>query len=171
VLRARRIHTLAGVIVLAGLTMGACTRSAPPPQLGDGEATVVDVLDGDTALMSIDGTTESIRFLGIDTPEIAHPDQPEECFGPEATARAAELLPVGAKVRLERDLEARDRYDRLLAYVYRSADDLFVNEVLVQEGFADTLSIEPNTTHRATFAAARNAARQAGLGLWGRCPA
>ena len=118
----------------------------------------------------IDGTEESVRFLGIDTPEIAHPDQPEECFGPEATARTEALIPPGTEVRLERDLEARDRFDRLLAYVYRAEDDLFVNESLVGDGFADTLSIEPNRAHDATFAAARAEARAADRGLWSRCP-
>ena len=157
---------------MASVALVGCTRPTPTPTtVGAGTATVVHVLDGDTVIMDIDGTEESVRLLGIDTPEIAHPDQPEECFGPEATARTEALLPPGAKVRLERDLEARDRFDRLLAYVYRAADDLFVNEALVRGGYADTLSIRPNTAHEATFAAARSAARAAERGLWSRCPA
>lgn len=160
------------VVVTATLAtaLAACTRPTPTVT-EDGAATVVHVLDGDTAIMDIDGAEESVRFLGIDTPEIAHPGEPEECFGPEAAARTEALLPPGTPVRLERDLEARDRFDRLLAYVHRADDGLFVNEILVHEGFADTLSIEPNTAHESSLAAARVRARTAGRGLWGRCPA
>jgi micrococcal nuclease len=160
---------LLAVTALASAALVACTRP-PPAVTEDGAATVVHVLDGDTAIMDIDGAEESVRFLGIDTPEIAHPGEPEECFGPQAAARTEVLLPPGTAVRLERDLEARDRFDRLLAYVHRADDDLFVNEVLVREGFADTLSIEPNTAHETTLAGARAEARAAGQGLWGRCP-
>lgn len=160
--------TLVLVVALAG---GACTRTASAPAGGNGLGTVVQVLDGDTAIIDIGGAEESVRFLGIDTPEIAHPDQPEECFGPEATARTVELLPAGTSVRLERDLEARDRYDRILAYVYRADDDLFVNETLVREGFADTLSIQPNTAFAGPLSAAKVEARAEGRGLWARCPA
>ena len=162
--------TVLALTALASSALGACTSPGPAATDG-GVATVVEILDGDTAIMDIGGAEESVRFLGIDTPEIAHPDQAEECFGSEATARTTELIPPGTEVRLARDLEARDRYDRLLAYVRRAEDDLFVNEALVREGFADTLSIEPNTTHEATLAAARSEARAAGRGLWSRCPA
>ena len=166
---ASRCVPLAAITLAAGL-LGSCTRPQPTPPRPDGTAVVVHIVDGDTAIMQIGSTEESVRFLGIDTPEVAHPDQPEECFGPEATARTEALIPPGTEVRLERDLEARDRFDRILAYVYRAEDDLFVNESLVGDGFADTLSIEPNRAHDATFAAARAEARAAGRGLWSRCP-
>lgn len=164
--RARVIAT--GLLAL--LTVGACTRTSGPPTVAAGEATVVHVVDGDTAVLDIGGVEESARLLGIDTPEVAHPGQEAECFGAEASARTARLLPVGTVVRLERDLEARDRYDRLLVYVYRAGDGLFVNETLVRQGFADTLFIEPNTAHESGLAAARAEAVAAGRGLWGRCP-
>ena len=83
------------------------------------------------------------RLLGIDTPETVHPERPVECFGPEASARTAALVPPGTAVRLERDVEARDRYDRVLVYVFRAADGLFVNRALVEEGYARTLWIPP----------------------------
>jgi micrococcal nuclease len=161
---------VATIVMLSMVQLGACTRTPAAPTGADGAAVVVRVLDGDTAIMRIAGAEESVRFLGIDTPEIAHPDQAEECFGPEAAGRVGQLLPPGTAVRLERDLEARDRYDRILAYVHRADDDLFVNETLVREGFADTLSIEPNTAHRTDLAGARAEARTEGRGLWARCP-
>lgn len=155
---------------LAAAALVGCTPAASPPR-PDGSAEIVRVLDGDTAIMQIGGVEESVRFLGIDAPEIAHPDQPEECFGPQASARARALLPPGTAVRLERDLEARDRYDRILAYVHREEDEVFVNEALVREGFADVLSIEPNAAHEADLARARAEARDGARGLWSHCPA
>ena len=93
-----------------------------------------------------------------------------DCFGPEASARTKALLPEGTEVRLTRDAEVRDRYQRLLAYVVRTRDDLFVNRTLVADGFARTLSIAPNDAHRAELAAVEAEARAAGRGLWGACP-
>jgi endonuclease YncB( thermonuclease family) len=92
-----------------------------------------------------------------------------ECFGPEAKARLAELLPEGTEVRLERDVEARDQYDRLLAYVYRAEDEAFVNLLLVEEGYAESYPYRPNTAHQADFDAAEQAARTAERGLWPAC--
>ena len=82
---------------------------------------------------SIAGRDEPVRLIGIDTPETRRPAHARsQCFGPEASAARRELLPPGTVVRLERDVEARDRYDRLLAYVFRAADGLFVNLVLAR---------------------------------------
>ncbi len=93
-------------------------------------------VDGDTVRVRFPGRaeTESVRFIGIDTPETHGPGGLRECFGKEASARTAALLPVGTAVRLERDAEARDRYGRLLVYVYRQRDDLFVNLALAATG-------------------------------------
>ena len=85
------------------------------------------------------------------------------------SARTKELVPPGTEVRLVRDAEARDRYGRLLAYVHRRRDDLFVNLALARDGFAAPLSIPPNVAHRDDFVEAAAEAREAGRGLWGRC--
>ena len=134
-----------------------------------GAATVVEVVDGDTVRVRFGGRSESVRLIGIDTPETHGPGGLRECFGAEASARTSALLPRGSEVRLERDVEARDRYARLLAYVYRSRDGLFVNLALARDGFAAPLSIPPNVAHAADFTAAAAEARDAGRGLWGRC--
>ena len=165
---ASRCVPLAAITLAAGL-LGSCTRPQPTPPRPDGTAVVVHIVDGDTAIMQIGSTEESVRFLGIDTPEIAHPDQPEECFGPEATARTAALIPPGTAVRLERDLEARDRYDRLLAYVHRASDGLFVNLALVEGGYAQPAEYPPNVAHTDELARAGGHAREADRGLWGEC--
>ena len=135
-----------------------------------GEAQVVRVIDGDTIVVSIGGSDEPIRLIGINTPETVDPRRPEECYGAEASARTKSLLPRGTAVRVERDAELRDRYDRLLAYVRRSSDDLFVNLSLVQDGFARSYPFAPNTAHQSEFSVAERAARSASAGLWGSCP-
>ena len=79
------------------------------------------------------------------------------------------LLPAGTVVRLERDVEARDRYDRLLAYVIRDEDDVLVNRLLVEEGFAEAISYPPNLAHQGELDRAEAEARAAGKGLWPAC--
>lgn len=132
-------------------------------------ATVVEVVDGDTVELDIAGRRERVRLLGIDAPESVHPTVPVQCFGPEASDELARLLPVGSTVRLERDVEPRDRYDRLLLYLYRPGDDLFVNRWLLANGLADTSFYDPNTTRSAELTRARGLARSGGVGLWGAC--
>jgi micrococcal nuclease len=146
--------------------------SAPAPG-GDpavaGNATVTRVVDGDTVEVRIGGEPETVRLIGIDTPESVARDRPDECFGQEASERTADLLPAGTAVRLERDVEARDRYGRLLAYVHRSSDGLMVNRDLVAGGYAEASPYPPNTTRQAELAAAQVEARRTRAGLWGAC--
>ena len=137
----------------------------------DGNATVVHIDDGDTIDVEIDGRPTRVRFIGIDTPETKKPNTPIQCYGPEASAETAALLPIGTRVHLERDAEARDPYDRLLAYVYRADDGLFVNLELARLGFARALSIAPNIAYADDFTRAVSAATAARQGLWGACPA
>lgn len=162
---ARRVAALA--LVLLGSLPGCSVLrgdDAPP-----GAATISRVIDGDTVELRIGRRTETARLLGVDTPETVKPGAPVDCFGPEASARTKQLLPPGTAVRLSRDVEARDRFDRLLVYVVRESDDLFVNRSLVADGYARTLSIAPNDAHRSDLAEAEADARDARRGLWGRC--
>lgn len=134
-----------------------------------GEAVVVEVIDGDTVVIDIAGRSETVRLLGLDAPESVHPSVPVQCFGPEASARLAQLLPTGSAVRPSRDIELRDRYDRLLLYLHRSSDGLFVNEAMVADGFADAAVYEPNTAYYGLLRSARDRARTREVGLWGGC--
>lgn len=159
------------------LTLIACTgRGGVDPVAAPGggtalPATIAGAVDGDTVdLRFADGHRDRARLLGIDTPETVKPDHPVDCFGPEASDRTKALLPEGTPVLVQRDEEARDRYGRLLVYVWRRADGVFVNRSLVADGYATTLSIAPNTAHQADLSAAAAAARAEGRGLWGRCP-
>jgi micrococcal nuclease len=132
-------------------------------------ARVTRVVDGDTVHVRGDGGgEETVRYIGVDTPESVKPGTPVQCYAKAASHRNAQLVDA-QPVRLVVGAEARDRYGRLLAYVYRVADGRFVNETLVDGGFARTLTIPPNDRYAARFAARAAAARQAGRGLWGAC--
>lgn len=130
--------------------------------------TVVRVVDGDTIVVRLPRGDETVRLIGIDTPETVDPRKPVQCFGKEASERTKALLPPGTEIRLERDVEARDHYGRLLAYVHR-ADGTFVNLALAEEGYAQALTIPPNVAYSTRFSAAVAAAREAARGLWGAC--
>ena len=154
--------------MLPALMVGIAACGADPLPT-DGLGTVVGIIDGDTLVIDLRGTQEIVRLLGIDTPETVHPDRPPECFGSEASNRLALLLPPGTAVLVQRDVEARDRYGRLLAYVERLSDGLGVNASMVEQGFASSLHIQPNDGLRMELAAAESRARAAGLGLWSAC--
>lgn len=161
----RYLYRAGLLVLLTGCSGQAVTNPQAPP----GHAMVVAVADGDTITVRIAGRTEIVRLIGLDTPEVGHHDTQVECFGPEASQATKQLLPVGTTVRLTRGPEARDVYNRLLAYVWRTDDNLLVNLHLVTNGYADTLNIAPNITHADAFHAAAQQARNRGLGLWSAC--
>ena len=128
---------------------------------------VVRVVDGDTIQVRLDGgATERVRYIGIDTPESVKPGTPVQCFAKKASHFNAGLV-AGRDVTLKTDAEERDRYGRLLAYVYAGPE--FVNRELVARGYARTLTIPPNVAHADEFARLARRAREAGLGLWRAC--
>lgn len=152
------------------LTLSACQHRGSATPRPEGSAVVVKVVDGDTLDLDLSGSTVRVRLLGIDTPETVDENRPVQCFGHEASSYLAQLLPRGSTVRLERDVEARDRYGRLLAYLYRVDDGLFVNAAMIEGGYASTLSIAPNTMRARDFEVLRVQAQRDKRGLWGACP-
>jgi len=126
-------------------------------------ATVVKVIDGDTIKVLQEGEELTVRYIGIDTPE-PYRDKEPACFSKEASARNVALV-AGKTVELVADSELRDRYSRELRYVY--VDGLFVNEVLVTEGYAKTLTIEPNVRFAEHFSELEQVAKKQLVGLWG----
>jgi micrococcal nuclease len=149
---------------LAALLIGRGHDSSHAGQL---RGHVVRVVDGDTIKVRLDGgRTERVRYIGIDTPESVKPDTPVECFAKKASHFNASLV-GGRDVTLRTDAEDRDRYGRLLAYVY--ADGRFVNRELVARGYARTLTVPPNVAHADEFARLARNARRAGIGLWQAC--
>jgi micrococcal nuclease len=165
----RRVVILLAMAVAAGAFGANRLRAAPDEGAGSSElATVTRVVDGDTVVARIGGRSERVRYIGMDTPEDVKPGTPVQCYSRAAAAENRQLV-GGRKVRLVQDAEARDRYGRLLAYVYRASDGLFVNAELVRRGYARPLTIPPNVAHEGEIARLAAAARRAGRGLWSRC--
>lgn len=124
---------------------------------------VARVVDGDT--IEIEGG-EKVRYIGMNTPETLDPRRPVQCFGKEASNKNKELV-EGKDVRLERDISERDKYGRLLRYVYQG--NVFVNLELVKQGFAETDTFPPDVKHEKEFLEAQRDARKANRGLWSEC--
>lgn len=166
-MRSRSAHV---ALAAAGLLAAACASNAPggPPD-DAGLGVVTHVVDGDTLDVRLGDAEERVRLIGVDTPESVAPDRPVQCYGAEASLYLATLVPEGTEVRLERDAEPRDRYGRLLAYVYRADDDLLVNLELVEQGYADAVTYGDNEALYDEMVAAEARARDGGRGLWGVC--
>ena len=154
------------VVILAAASLGGW-RLGQARHAATAEWTVVRVVDGDTIEVARGGNhTDTVRLLGINTPETHHPTKPVECFGPEAAAFTEEQL-TGRSVQLEDDIEGRDRYGRRLAYVV--VDGERFNDELLRRGFARLLVIEPNHAHARTMLREELDAKRAGRGLWSEC--
>jgi micrococcal nuclease len=173
-MRGRRLPVAVLAVLLA--LLAGCSRGGAAPLPGAAPATgqlpagvdvvVRRVVDGDT--IEVTGK-ERVRLIGIDTPETKAPDRPVGCFGEEASRFTTSLIPAGTAVRLVGDAEQRDRYGRLLAYVYRATDGLFVNAELLRRGYAQLLTIPPNIAHTDEFTTIAREARAGSQGLWAAC--
>jgi micrococcal nuclease len=183
----RRTRVVALALALVAIGGASCTahrvvlnRQAPatllsePPGHEMGEVT--RVVDGDTIEVRITGRADGpgagdtrvggsydVRLIGIDTPESVKPNSPVECFGREASAAAKALL-EGSDVRLVKDVEETDRYDRLLRYVYLGHE--LANARLVVNGYAAAYTYPPNVRHSELFVALQREASREQRGLW-----
>ena len=176
-----------------------CATATPPTVLDPGEPTValgpapiaspdirgpvepnadiVNITDGDTVDVRFRWsvgdvkaeTVEAIRLIGIDTPESKKPNTPIECFANESSMALRALLPLNTAVRIELDVELRDRYGRLLGYIFRASDGLFVNHEMVRAGMAAELTFRPNVQYSDQFKAAAEGAQANNVGLWSVC--
>ena len=148
-----------GPIVPTTVPPTSTTVPLPP---GD-DKTVKDALDGDS-VEATDGT--KIRLIGIDAPDV----ETNGCFSAEATSHLRELLVPGSPVRVVYDADRTDRLGRVLAYVYRPTDGLFVNVAMVRDGFAKQLTTPPNTAHAEEIRTAVAEAVAERRGMWQGCP-
>ena len=140
---------------------------SPPTPLPEGQYQIHRVVDGDTARVWVDGESESIRIIGLDTPETVHPRQPVECFGQEASNRAKELLD-GQTVGLEIDPTQgdRDTFGRLLRYIILP-DGRNFSQVMIEEGYGFEYTFRSNPhTYQTEFQTAQRQARENQRGLW-----
>jgi micrococcal nuclease len=131
------------------------------------EGTVVKVVDGDTIHVRVADRGEKVRYIGVNAPEIHHPTKGREPGGAEA-AEANRRLVASRRVRLETDVQTRDRHGRLLAYVW--VGRIMVNAELVRQGYAQATTVPPNVRHQELFAKLQREARAAGRGLWASGP-
>lgn len=141
--------------------------AAEPTPANRQQAKVVDVVDGDTIKVLLDGREERVRYIGMDTPETKNPARPVEWMGKEASAKNEELV-GGKTVLLEKDISETDQYSRLLRYVY--VGDLMVNAELVRLGYAHAYTTPPDVKYQNLFLRLQREAREAGRGLWGPQP-
>ena len=127
---------------------------------------VTEVVDGDTVKVNINGTIETLRLIGLDTPETVDPRKPVQCFGKEASNKGKELL-TGKKVRVEEDPTQgkRDKYSRLLAYIY-TENGIFYNKYMIEQGYAHEYTYNSTYKYQAEFKEAQRLAQQNQLGLW-----
>ena len=157
--RVGRFGVFVGVVAI--LLLAVTVVELRPGQGAD--ATVTRVYDGDTIEALVEGRSEKIRYIGIDTPEMDDP-RPVVLEMAREAAQANRELVGGRRVRLELDIQERDRYGRLLAYVWLG--DTLVNEWLVKEGYAAAPSFPPNVRYQDRLRTAERDARQAGRRLW-----
>ena len=159
------------IIILSGfifLWIGLNTKQDNEVALPPSGILVTKVIDGDTFEIE-DG--KRVRILGVDTPETKDPRKPVQCFGKEASNKNKELL-EGKRVILEKDITDKDKYNRLLRFVYLPLEDgslLFVNDYLIREGYAMVLTIPPDVKFAEQFLKAQKQARMEKRGLWQKC--
>ena len=179
----RKISYFAGLIILIIGLINQLIKSnqpvknvvlIPAPSIvsstsSAGLVKVKRAIDGDTIELE---NGQTVRYIGIDTPELHHPKQKLQCFGLEAKEKNKELV-EGKFVRLEKDLSETDKYSRLLRYVFvsttASPSGEFVNEILVREGYAYAATFPPDVAFSVHFINLENLARANKRGLWNKC--
>lgn len=165
--RASLVRLFLALTVIGAVLLTGCSSETPVTETPPGvAATLLQVIDGDTIRVRMaDGREEKVRYIGIDAPEVAHADAPGEYLGDEATAHNALLLASGP-LRVETDVDERDDFGRLLAYVW--AGEVFVNERMVRDGYARAHNYPPNLALQDRLWEAQDEAREAGIGIWSR---
>jgi micrococcal nuclease len=131
---------------------------------------ITRVIDGDT--IEIEGG-KTVRYIGIDAPELHHPKKPVQCFAKEAYEKNKELV-EGKMVKLEKDVSEKDKYKRLLRYVFlydplSTSEALFVNKYLVAEGFVHAATFPPDVKYADIFVSEQRNATMNKKGLWSSC--
>jgi len=127
------------------------------------EAMVIDVIDGDTIILA---NGKRVRYIGMDTPEITNGLGRSTCYAKEARNKNRELV-LGKKIKMEKDISEDDKYGRLLRYIY--VDDVFVNKLLIKEGYAVAVAYPPDLKYQLQFKEVERSAFDNNLGLWGQC--
>jgi micrococcal nuclease len=132
---------------------------------------VLKVIDGDTIVVNVRGNKETVRLLGIDTPESVDPRKPIQCFSHEATEKMKELVSGETVMLIDDPTQGnRDKYHRLLRYIYLpDAKHTFINGEMIKQGYAVSYR-HYRTLQYDKFNRLEDHARENGLGLWSKCP-
>ncbi|MFH0863507.1 MAG: thermonuclease family protein [Candidatus Gottesmanbacteria bacterium] len=168
-----RKNIISGILIFVlGFIFGQISTSANPEMLPNSSPLKIKVnrvIDGDTIELA---NGQHVRYIGIDAPETVDPRKPVQCYGKEASAKNKELV-EGKTVRLEKDITDKDKYGRLLRYVYVSSGsaELFVNLELVKQGYAHSYTYPPDVKYQEEILLAERQAREENKGLWKSCPA
>lgn len=158
-IRKKSLRTYIAILLCFAFLVGCQSSSHRIP------AEVVKVVDGDTLRVKVGKKEETVRMLLIDTPESVHPTKPVQPFGLEASRYVKSLLPKGTNIELELDVRERDKYGRLLAYVWFG--NTMVNELLLKKGYARVAYVfEPNTKYVDEFRKIQDEARKKRLKIW-----
>jgi len=176
-----RTRLIIAITIALALALGGCTLldglgTAPADRLPGApvvsRGVVTKHTDGDTMHVRIDGDDETVRFIGIDAPEVGSSPEP---FGEEASRFTAEIVPLGTEVWIETDAELRDRYGRLLAYVWldepesgdeAEARESMLNALIVLNGYAYAGTYPPNVSYQGILRDCQAEANAEGRGLW-----
>jgi len=143
-------------------------KIVPTPPSSDEYRKITKVIDGDTIETD---RSERIRYIGINTPEIANKLKPDQCFAQAAKKKNEELV-LNKTVRLEKDISETDKYKRLLRFVYITQSDgkeISINQFLIREGYAQLMTIPPDVSKATEFKELQTQARNAQKGLWKVC--
>ena len=161
----RNVCAAVSFAILVAIGAGLLAPRSAVGQSARIQARVLSVIDGDTIEVLVEGRHERVRYIGIDAPEV-WPEERRECFGTEATVRNGQLV-GGQTVELESDVTDRDRYGRLLRYIW--IGETFVNAELLVEGFAQVTTYPPDVRYVELYRELQRQARQSGRGLWSAC--
>lgn len=149
------------ILLLCAGAMARAVETKSGPMTGSG--VVERVIDGDTVVLK---GGDRVRYIGVDTPELHHPNKPVEAYAREAMEFNRRLV-EGKKIIMEFDVDREDRYKRKLAYVFLE-DGMFVNAELLRQGYAQLLTFPPNVKYVDLFTKMQKQARDANRGLWGK---
>lgn len=164
---AARDRFLGEIVVDFGTPLKSTTALLKPYfNKDDSSPIVTHIVDGDTVVVIVDGVSEKVRLIGVDTPETVDPRKPVQCFGREASA-FTKLLLLNKSIRLERDISQgdRDKYGRLLRYVFLT-DGTIINQKIIAEGYGHEYTYRTPYRYRDDFKNAERSARESQKGLW-----
>lgn len=161
----RKVSLLFFVSIIVLVIIGLFRKETAPDCLGP--YPVERVVDGDTFIVSIDGKPEKIRLIGVDTPESVHPDQRRNTADGEEVSEYVRGVLENKRVYLEYDISLTDQYNRVLAYVYLEDRKTMLNELLLEEGYAVVMTVQPNSRYADNFYEIQRKAREEKKGIWG----